>query len=117
MYVFPVEMYDKTTQTIKIPMKYVRTGIIASLVRQVEYQSNIANDEISKSPKPPSLIYLWLGEKEAKHARHHNKNKNNVEPVTAFFSEEGFKTNTGLWYLGRYLVAIWCTRLHEKQSR
>ena len=67
-------------------MKYVCTVIIASLIRQVEYQSNIANDEIFKSPKPPSIIYLRLGGKEGKHARHHKTNKSNVEPATAFFA-------------------------------
>ena len=67
-------------------MKYVRTGIIESLIRQVKYQSNIANDKISKSPKPPSIIYLGLGGKGGKHARHQKTNKSNVEPATALFA-------------------------------
>ena len=52
------------TKKIKAPMKYVRIGILASLILQFEYQSNIANDEISKSPKPPCLIYPRLGGKK-----------------------------------------------------
>ena len=68
-------------------MKYVRTGIIASLIRQEKYHSNIDNDKISKSPKPPSLIYLRLEGKETKHARHHKTNKSNVELATDFLVE------------------------------
>ena len=45
-----------------------------------------ANDKISRIPKPPSLIFLILGGKERKYARHHKTNKSNEEPVTAFFT-------------------------------
>ena len=36
---------------------------VQEYLRKVEYQSKIANSDISKSPKPPSLISIRLGGK------------------------------------------------------
>ena len=54
----------------KIKLKYVHTGIFACLIFQVKTSPKYPVLIISKSPKPPNLIYQILGEKIGKHKRH-----------------------------------------------